>query len=206
MNTKGRKLWKGISRLLFELTVVFIGVFLAFLASDWNNRQIEERRAKKTMEVLHQELSDYIAYSPVTIQAMQDSLDQYLSERKEGEMPAPAFYREPRASQAPTAAWEATVISGAYELLETQLFYEMTLHYNRVISFNDRFVRYLTRVEDVLVPELEGGNEAFYQNGRLRGEYLVLIQMLEEILAEKKQLRMDAEILRDRLELELDVG
>jgi hypothetical protein len=198
-------LLRGASKLLFELIIVFTGVMLAFIASDLRTRSTQQQRYEKTLEVLQHEISDFITYSPVPIQAMEDSLNQFRTKRAAGRYPVPAYYREPRASGAPTAAWEALLASGAYEILDPTLFYEMTIYYNRVISVNTKFNRYMLRSEEWIMTRLHENRSAFYEGDRLKGEYQLQIQMLEEIISDLKQLGLDAKELKNKLEKEFPV-
>lgn len=194
--------FRGASKLLFELIIVFTGVMLAFIASDLRNRSVQQQRYEKTLKVLQHEISDFITYSPIPIQAMEDSLNHYRAKRAAGRFPVPGYYREPRASGAPTAAWEALLASGSYEILDPMLFYEMTIYYNRVISVNAKFNRYMLRCEEWIMTKLHGDRSTFYKGNRLKGEYQLQIQMLEEIISDLKQLQLDAEELKKKLEKE----
>jgi hypothetical protein len=199
--TSGRR--RPAARLLFELVIVFVGVFLAFLATSWNDRRVERTRALKTLRILHQELDDFVTYSPVPVAAMSEAIERFRRDSAGGGRPAPAYYREPRASRAPTAAWQAAVTSGAYELLDADLFYELTLYYNRIDSLNDKFGHYTRRTEGLILPELGGDGSSFYDEGELRGTYRVLIELLEEVKLEIETLMADAAVLKGKLENEL---
>ena len=200
-STPGRR--GTATKLLFEVAIVFIGVFLAFLASNWNDGREDRTRALKTLSVLHRELDDFVTYSPVPVEAMRRALERFRLESADGGRPVPAFYREPRASRAPTAAWQATIASGAYELLDPDLFYELTLHYNRIDSLNDKFVHYMRRTEELILPELDGDASSFYDEHGLRGSYRVQLDLLEEVRLEIESLMADAEVLKNKLEAEL---
>ena len=194
-----KALLRIVSKTIFELIIVFVGVLLAFIASDLRNKGIQQQRFAKTLNIMEQELSDFVTYSPVPIEAMNDSLQQYYDAERAGILLIPPYYREPRASSAPTAAWEAMVSSGSYEILDPDLFYEMTIYYNRVISFNAMFRRYSARCEEWLLTMLQDDIEVFYREGKLKGEYQLLIRMLEEISTELTLLRDDAEKLMQKL-------
>ena len=200
MSISKKYILRGASKLLFDLIIVFCGVFLAFIVSDWNTRSAKKQRFEKTIKVLQSEISDFITYSPIPIRAMEDSLQQYRVRYSLSQKPPPPYYREPRASGAPTAAWEALLSSGAYDIMEPILFYEMTIYYNRVISINVKFNRYMVRIEEQILPRLHGDRTFFYNGRTLKSEYRFHIQMLEEIITELKQLRIDAEALKNNLE------
>jgi len=186
---------RKISRIFFELLIVFFGVLFAFLASDWSSKNSQKQRFEKTISVLQREITDFITYSPGPIKAMEDSLDQFRESFVAGENPRPGYYREPRASGAPTAAWDALLASGAYELLDPVIFYDMTIYYNRVISANDKFKRYMIKCEEWILPRLDYKTEVFYDGSELKGEYNMLILMLDEIIMELKELDKDAKRL-----------
>jgi hypothetical protein len=200
MQITKQNILRGASKLFFELIIVFCGVLLAFIVSNWNIKNAQQHRFEKTLKVLQREISDFITYSPFPIQAMEDSLRQYQEKYAAGEKPFPPFYREPRASGAPTSAWEAMLASGSYEILDPVLFYEMTIYYNRVISVNSKFNRYMVRCEELIMPKLHDDVTIFYEGRKLKGEYLLQIQFLEEIVSELKQLRPEAEVLNGKLE------
>ena len=200
MIIRKKDLLRGISRLLFELIVVFSGVLLAFFVSNRAAKRNQKFRFEKTVSILQREISDFITYSPIPIQAMEDSLHRYDQSRQDGDYPRPAYYREPRAAGAPTAAWEALLASGAYEILDPLLFYKMTIYYNRIISTNEKNKRYILRCEDRLLPRLGENASVFYEDFRLRGEYRIQMELLMEIVEELKQLGAEAKALKDELE------
>ncbi|MEO1050428.1 MAG: hypothetical protein AAFX87_07370 [Bacteroidota bacterium] len=196
-----QKIFRGVLKLFFELIIVFTGVSLAFLGSDYRAQKDADARALATLQVLHLELTNFAEYAPFSIQGMRAELTKFHESQSQGELPQPAYYREPRASSAPTAAWSATVESGAYTLLEPALFYELSLHYNRVISINQRFERYNGKVENHLLPKLYAkDNSQFYQdNAQLKGDYQLLVDEIKAIADELDNLVKDADDLRIKL-------
>ncbi|MFC2121774.1 hypothetical protein ACFLTI_09290, partial [Bacteroidota bacterium] len=134
------------------------------------------------------------------LKAMKDSLQNYYVKKNAGEYPPPAYYREPRASGPPTAAWEALMASGAYEILDPELFYEMTIYYNRVFSINTKFKRYMILCEERILPHINEAPLVFYNDGKIKGEYHILILLLDEIVSEIEQLSIDAKELLNKLD------
>ena len=193
------------TKTIFELIIVFFGVLLAFIASDWRTKNLQQQRFEKTVKVLQHEILDFITYTPIPSTAMEDSLKKFSKEHLAGNYPAPGYYREPRASGAPTAAWEAMLASGAYEILDPTLFYEMTIYYNRVISFNSKFNRYVVRCEDMIINKLYDDQRVFYEGKKLKSEYIFLMQLLKEIILDMKQLRVDALELENKLEEQFSI-
>jgi len=58
---KKRKIKRPILSYLRELTIVFIGVFIAFLINDFRNRQIEKRAEREIYQMIYDDLDRFTA-------------------------------------------------------------------------------------------------------------------------------------------------
>lgn len=190
---------------MFELVIVFVGVMLAFFVSSWRSDQIDKTRGIRTLRILESELADFTTYGPIANARIIAVLDTFEHKLTAGDLPVPAFYREPRASTSPVEAWKAVVQSGAYELLDDSLFYAMSLHYNRVVHFNAQYMRYTLETEEIIMPFIDGPAQVFYEPGssRLRSEYRWHVRQLEEVSEELTLLLSEAAVLQKKLQQQI---
>jgi hypothetical protein len=180
-------------RFLLELGIIFAGVFGAFIAEDVRQQREDDQRARQTYEALLGEIRAFAERAPFVVDQMASTVDAWSVRHEAGETPPPPFYREPRAEAPPTAIWEATLASGGVALLKPELFNELAVFYNRVVSVSDRYRRYNTFTEQELLPYLDAEATHFFEaDGRLRGSYRAHVQFLAEVRDEIDQLSDEA--------------
>lgn len=180
-------------RFLLELGIIFAGVFGAFVAEDVRQQREDDQRAHQTYEALLGEIRAFTERAPFVVDQMASTVDDWTVRHEAGETPPPPFYREPRAEAPPTAIWEATLASGGVALLKPELFNELAVFYNRVVSVSGRYRRYNTFTEQELLPYLDAEPTHFFAaDGRLRGRYRAHVQFLAEVRDELDQLTDEA--------------
>ncbi len=182
-------------RLIAELGIIFVGVFGAFVAEDVRQQREDDQRARQTYAALLGEVRTFSERAPLVVAEMEASVQSWNEAFARGERLPPPFYREPRAETPPTAIWEATLASGGVALLDPNLFNELAVFYNRVVSTSDRFRRYSALTEVEVLPHLSDASHFYEDDGQLRGLYRMHVGLLTEIRLEIEQLISEAEVL-----------
>ncbi len=192
-------------RFVLELGIIFVGVFGAFIAEDLRQQREDDQRAEQIYEALLGEVQTFVERAPAVVAGMQANVDTWQARHAAGDQPPPPYYREPRAEAPPTAIWEATLASGGVALLEPELFNELALFYNRLVSVSDRYRRYNEVTERELIPYLSADPSRFYEDdGSLRGLYRWQIEFLDEIRVELELLTEEGRLVQERIAGELD--
>lgn len=170
-----------VTRLSFELLVVFIGVSAAFIVDNFREKQERRNETEQIYSVLASSLNDFHAYGDTVYARMQAELQRWDS-RDTTQYARPPIYRESGGEGPPVGAWEAMLGSGGIEVIDAQLFWELAVFFNRVQSLRDRYRRYTTLTEAMLMPRLFEGNQGTFIPGTMRvlpevGAHIELMRM-----------------------------
>ena len=191
-------------RLVAEFGIIFVGVFGAFVAEDLRQQREDGQRARQTYAAILGEVQAFQEHAPVVASQMRGAVESWERARDEGMFPPPPFYREPRAETPAVAIWEATLASGGVALLDPDLFNELAVFYNRVISASDRYRRYNERTERDVLPFLSESSHFYDADGRLRGAHRAHVDLLAELWQEIDALAIEAEAVEERILEALD--
>ncbi|MGQ0815691.1 MAG: hypothetical protein ACT4O1_14745 [Gemmatimonadota bacterium] len=145
-----------ITRLSFELLVVFIGVSAAFIVDNYREKQEQHRQSAQVYSVLALSLRQFHEYGQEIFERMQSDMAKWES-RDTTQFVAPPVYREPGGEGPPIDAWIAMQGSGGVEIIEARLFWDLTIFFNRVQSLRDRYQRYNNFTEQELWPRMHYG-------------------------------------------------
>jgi hypothetical protein len=193
-------------RLASELAIVFAGVYGAFWVERYRGELEDRERAATILAALEREIGNIATAGPVVRDGISAALAGYDSAAALGLRPTPGFYREPGAETPPVSVWQATVASGGVNLLDPGLFYALAEFYNRVESFSQRYLRYNQTTEQLILPRLPRGPEAFYDpdTGVLDPVFQVHMDQLRTLLGEAAFVLERADALLEAIRLEAD--
>lgn len=160
--------WKiTLRRLLYELVVVFVGVYLAFLFNELQQQQLETRKKVQIIKGLKQEIELFIAGAEYHLTESEALISTFEAARAEGDMPIPFRYVYTGADRPPNSFWQATLASGAIDLLDIELLTRIALYYNQMESALRKYnALYVFGQEKILPYEHEAPESAFYTEGR----------------------------------------
>jgi hypothetical protein len=178
-----------ITRLSFELLVVFMGVSAAFIVDGYREKQDRRHETAQIYSVLASSLKDFHEYGQTVYDRMDTEVVRW-EQRDTTQFVKPPLYREPGGEGPPVGAWEAMLASGGIEIIDAQLFWQLTLFFNRVQSMRDRYQRYNAITEEQIFPLLYYGSQGAYQPGtkRLLPEVGSHIDLMRVYMVEHKAL------------------
>jgi hypothetical protein len=159
-----------LPRLVFELLVVFVGIYSAFALTAWQaGREAAERR-QQIEQALIQEIRDITGNTHQASLWAADMVAFYDSAFAAGGRPQLQPLIEPIRVRA--HMWEATLESGGLELLDVGRIYELSRFYNELNAGFEQLAQLRALSEGVLIPNLGRDVEEFYEEpGRLRAKY-----------------------------------
>jgi hypothetical protein len=104
-----------------------------------------------------------------------------------GKMPLLPTYRESGAETPPTRAWDGIVASGVSKALPPELYFELSVFYNRQQSLGERYVRYATMTEQDIYP-LGPDQKGIYDpvTSRLKPQYAAYVDRLRDLVVATK--------------------
>lgn len=187
-----------LSRVAFELAIVFVGVTAAFALENFREARQEASYYRTMIGGLRASLDDAAKHGAEINRQITGLLRDFDEAAKRGEKPMPPVYRESGGERPPTRAWDGIVATGATRSLDPALFFRLALFYSRADSFGERYLRYNAFSEERVLPYL-GDATAFYDGGHLRPEYAAYVDRLRDLQREGHAMVAEAASLRDSL-------
>lgn len=169
-----RRRWaRTAARLGAELVVVFVGVYGAFLLSEYREARQADRREAQIYQTLHRyfsELDDELS----TATAMVDSLvvTPFMAAYEAGERPRPVILPG-GSSGIDTGMWEAMLQAGGLDVLDPAFVYEVESYFSYARFVINQFDRFSAHSDRFLMPRTGEAREVFYADGsdRLDAEF-----------------------------------
>lgn len=157
------KNWKPtLQRFLFELIVIFIGVYLAFVFSDLQQKQQATRKKTQILTGLRQELQLFIDGATAHLAETDALIKDFENRLQYGQMPAPFRYSYTGADRPPNSFWQAAIASGAVDLLDIQLLTDMALYYNFLESALRKYNALYEFGQDHILPYAQDNTVVYY--------------------------------------------
>lgn len=190
-----------LSKVILELFIVFVGVSAAFAVDNYRESREQEQRRQAVYRALDRELMQMAeTHGPALQRKMTQQLDAWDAAVARGEKPLPPDFRIPDAERPPTGVWDAAVATGAIELVDPELMFELARFYTRASSVGDLYQRYSAGGQVDVWPHLQEGPDAFWKpNGILRYEIAAHVQRLRDFRDRQGGLSQEARLLRQQI-------
>lgn len=183
-----------------EFVIVVVGVFIGIQVSNWNDARAEEERRRQIISALVTNISDAIRVQERFIEEIESGLAQWEAAYARGDKPPPFVYRIDGSDTAPDT-WSTFEQMQLTNLFDPVTLFDLTYFYSELDGVGRKYVRYVTFVEDEILPGLIGDEDVFYdEQGRLRPVYLANMDRLQEYRAETLRMNLWARCLVYRLE------
>jgi len=188
-------------KLFFELIVVFLGVYLAFVVENYRETQQEKQRAQEIARVLDRDLADSIRVEQQLIESARSGLQQWETERLSGETPIPFYLRISGAERPPMTNFQLIVQSRPVELFDAEFVFDLGFFYSEALGVGERYVRYAEFTEKQLLPNAIEGPLGFYnsEGSDLLPVYAAHMERLKELTVFWEKDVARATQLRERL-------
>lgn len=155
--------WKPTFRqFLFELVVVFVGVYLAFVFNDLQQKQLETRKKVQILTGLKQELELFIDGATAHLAETEALIKDFDSRLEYGQMPVPFRYSYTGADRPPNSFWQAAIASGAIDLLDIDLLTDLALYYNFLESALRKYNALYDFGQAHILPHVQEDTQVFY--------------------------------------------
>jgi len=189
--------WTAI---VIEFLVVLLGVFLAFQLNNWNEERAATERRAGIVGAIITNISDSLSVQTGMIGEIEKGLADWEKAYAAGEKPAPYFFRIKGSDTAPTV-WTTFEQMQLTELLDPVTLFDLAFFYSELDGVGRKYIRYVTFVEDEVLPRVLVGGEAFYApNGALLPEFRANMDRLRDFQVETVEQTRWARCLVYRLE------
>ena len=182
------RLSRYVLKLVFELAVIFIGVYAAFAVESYQREREVQVRRQQLEAALVREIEGITQNTRNAALGVGRLLAAYDSAWTAGGTPALQPMIEPIRFQA--HMWEATLESGGLELLDVPTVYRLSEFYNELNAGFEQLEQLRQLSETMLLPQLEHGAVSFYDpaTGRLRPQYWWYTEGLRNLRGHAEQI------------------
>ncbi len=190
-----------IGKFLFEIVIIVIGVTAAF-ALEAARRDREETIYRKSMiAAMIPTFDDMLRHNRVFLAETETKLAMFDRDVAAGKRPSLPTYREAGAERPPMRAWDGIVASGVSKALPPELYFELSVFYNRQESLGERYVRYAAMTEQEVYP-LGSDQKNIYDaaTGKLNPRYAAYVDRLRDLVTATKKLDPQARLMKAKVQ------
>lgn len=189
--------WTAIA---IDFVIVVVGVFFGIQIGNWNAERIEAQRRGQIIDALVTNLNDATSVQERFVAEIESGLSKWEAEYERGETPPPFFFRIQGSDMAPDTwtTFEQMQLAGLFDAVTL---FDLTYFYSELEGIGRKYVRYVTFVEDEVLPGVIAGQETFYDaDGRLRPRFQANMDRLRDYQRDNMLMTRWAECLVYRLE------
>ena len=191
---------RTLLKLVAEATVVFLGVFGAFMLEEHRSQARDQIRLAKIRSSLEVDLRSLNESLQLAVGYHQSGfVDGFLSPYKAGETikPLPIPFATTPIN---TGSWEAMLASGGFDVLDAELMREIELLFSQTSHLHSTMERYNSHVMTLLIPDIDQPTADFYgTDGQLKGKYRWYVYFHQSIQKQLKTLAAQSEDLDKRI-------
>lgn len=190
--------WTAVT---LDFVIVVAGVYTAVWVEGLQRRADEDRRTASVIETLRSDLSDSTVVETRFFDTINAGLAKWREDFEAGLMPPPYFFRTPGADTPPVKTWDALLNMNVGELLHPKLVFELAFYYSEREGVAAKYVRYVTFVENEIMPRLLEDPSVFYvdDGSRLKPEFEMSMVRLADWNRESRINMMWAICLSERM-------
>ncbi len=169
---------------VIEFVVVVVGVFLGFQLNNWNEERLEADKRAGIIGAIITNLDDSIGVQMKMVGEIEKGLADWKTAYSADEKPIPYYFRIGGSDTAPTV-WTTFEQMQLTELLDPVTLFDLAFFYSELDGVGRKYLRYVTFVEDEVLPREVAGSEAFYgSDGSLLPQFQANMDRLRDFQTE----------------------
>ena len=188
--------------ILVELLVVFVGVYSAFLLSEYQDRKRSADRAEQIERALVEEFTGIVEGARHNLPGMHHMYDAWQQAYDQGQRPEPFVYQRRIVDKPSTAIWASAQESGVTMLLDVQLLVRLTWFYHGLQMLLQKLDELYDFAMEHILPYTGQDVGVFYREGEtvLRGDYAEYMRVHAELIDYAETLVKDGDAILAELE------
>jgi hypothetical protein len=189
--------WTAVA---IDFVIVVLGVYVGLQVNLWNEARVEAARRQQIIDALVTSLNDSVGVQERFVAEIGTGMTEWEAAYARGERPPPFFYRLD-GSDVPPDVWSTFQQMQLAELFDAATLFDLMFFYSEANGIGQKYVRYVTFVEDEILPGLVRGNDGFYDaDGHLQPGYRANMDRLVDYQLENERMTAWARCLVYRLE------
>lgn len=189
-----------------DFVIVVVGVYCGVWVSNYQESQSTEATRQQVVEILRDDMFLVSETTATFASNVREGLAEFELKRSEGETPPPYFYRIPGSDRPPQELWNLIQQQQLTDLMSPSLIADLGFFYSEQQGVSNKYVRYITFVEQHVLPGLKEDAGYFYRadTSRLKPRYEANMDRLIEWVAEAEKLSIWQNCLAIRLQTPLE--
>ena len=171
-----------------ELVVVVAGVFIGIQVANWNEARHDAARKEQIVEALITDMRDSIDVQQGFVSEISSGLSEWEHAHARGEKPAPYYFRINGSDTAPNT-WGTLSQMQLIDLFDPSTLFDLTFYYSELDGVGQKYIRYVSFVEDRVLPYTQGNSQYYYEDGtsNLKPVYRENMERLREFRDQSKR-------------------
>ena len=188
-----------------DFIIVVVGVYCGVWVSNFQEAQSTEARRQQVVEILRDDMFLVSETTAVFAADVRQGLTAFEVKRSEGKTPPPYYYRIPGSDRPPQELWNLIQYQQLTDLMTPSLIADLGFFYSEQQGVSTKYVRYVSFVEQELLPGLNEDAGYFYRadGTRLKPRFEANMDRLSEWVAEAEKLSIWQNCLAIRLQTPL---
>jgi hypothetical protein len=184
-----------------DFLIVVLGVFVATQVTNWNAERAAHARREQIVEALVADLQDASGVQTRFMAAIDTGIAQWQAAFVAGERPPPYSFRISGSDTGPKT-WQTMQQMPLSDMFDPVTIFDLSFYYAELDGVGVKYVRYVTFVENEVLPNLKRDPAVFYLDDKsaLKPEFAANVDRLMEFRNDSERLGRWAQCLAYRLE------
>lgn len=184
-----------------DFLIVVLGVFVATQVANWNEARVAAERRDQIVSALITDLRDAVGAQSGFVGDIDKGIADWTASFEAGDLPPPFYYRI-TGSDTPPKTWQTLQQMQLTDMFDPATIFDLGFYYSELEGVGVRYVRYITSVENDILPNLKRDPAVFYEadQSALLPEYAASMDRANDYAIESERLRKWALCLIYRLE------
>lgn len=193
-----RQDWTAVA---IEFVIVVLGVFVATQVSNWNEEREAAIRRDQVVALLVADLRDGQGAQAGFERDIAAGVARWQERFEAGELAPPHFLRIEGSDTAPRT-WDTLQRMDIGDTLDPVTLFDLGFYYSELDGVGVKYIRYVTFVENEVLPNLNRDPSYFYTADRsaLKPEFAANVERMRDFGRESRRLRIWSECLVYRLQ------
>ena len=182
-----------------DFIIVVVGVFIGIQVANWNEEQSDKKTVSLLIESMLTNLEDSTNFQYSMVIAIETGLSEWADAYARGEKPVPYYHRIPGSDTAPDV-WSTFEQMQLADLFDPATLFDLTFYYSELDGIGRKYLRYISFVENKILPgKIVGGDYFYTAGGTIKPEYQANMDRLREFSKETELMNKWADCLVFRL-------
>lgn len=191
-------------KLVFELVVIFLGVYLAFLMDDYRENKVKDERRSQISKALHEEIDYCLKGAEKNMPYLSSAFQRWLDQYESGKKPIPFTFNTTGIDLPPRSMWEATLASGGLNILRVETLKVLSHYYNGLNELLQEFKEIHRYAVSNIGPHLANPDYFYAANSfKLKPEFEWQVNRMKNLIKNSESLITLGEKAKTLLEKDL---